>query len=67
MPPTGGSICNDIFTDILEMPTIWVPHSYGSCSQHAPDEHVLLPVTRSAIELMAGLYWDIGEGKAPQA
>ena len=47
------------------MPTIWVPHSYPSCSQHAPDEHILLSVTRSAAALMAGLYWDIGEGKAP--
>jgi len=65
LPATGGSICNDVFTDILGMPTIWIPHSYASCSQHAPDEHILMPVTRSAIALMAGLYWDIGEGKAP--
>jgi acetylornithine deacetylase/succinyl-diaminopimelate desuccinylase-like protein len=67
VPQTGGSICNDVFTDILGMPTIWIPHSYGSCSQHAPDEHILLPLTRSAIALMAGLYWDIGEGGAPGA
>ena len=65
LPATGGSICNDVFTDILGMPTIWVPHSYTSCSQHAPNEHILLPVARSAIALMAGLYWDIGEGKVP--
>jgi acetylornithine deacetylase/succinyl-diaminopimelate desuccinylase-like protein len=62
IPQTGGSICNDVFTDILKMPTIWLPHSYASCSQHAPDEHILMRVTRSAIELMAGLYWDIGAG-----
>ncbi len=65
IPQTGGSICNDVFTDILEMPTIWIPHSYAACSQHAPDEHLLMPLVRSAIELMAGLYWDIGDGKAP--
>jgi len=65
VPQSGGSICNGIFTDILGMPTIWVPHSYPSCSQHAPDEHILMPVTRSAAALMAGLYWDIGEGGAP--
>src|SRR5215467_1770331 len=65
LPATGGSICNDVFTDILGMPTIWIPHSYASCSQHAPDEHILMPVTRSAIVLMAGLYWDLGEGKVP--
>ena len=43
LPATGGSICNDVFTDILGMPTIWIPHSYASCSQHAPDEHILMP------------------------
>jgi acetylornithine deacetylase/succinyl-diaminopimelate desuccinylase-like protein len=66
VPQTGGSICNGIFTDILRMPTIWVPHSYPSCSQHAPDEHILLTVTRSAAAVMAGLYWDIGEGGGPR-
>ena len=67
VPQSGGSICNDVFTDILKIPTIWVPHSYPSCSQHAPDEHILLSLSRSAAALMAGLYWDIGEGKAPAA
>jgi acetylornithine deacetylase/succinyl-diaminopimelate desuccinylase-like protein len=66
VPQSGGSICNEIFTDILGMPTVWIPHSYPSCSQHAPDEHVLLSVTRSAGTLMAGLYWDIGEGRTPR-
>ena len=65
VPQSGGSICNDIFTDILKIPTLWVPHSYPSCSQHAPDEHILLSVSRSAGALMAGLYWDIGDGRAP--
>lgn len=63
IPSSGGSICNDVFTDDLGMPTIWIPHSYASCSQHWPDEHILMPLSRSAIGLMAGLYWDIGEGK----
>jgi acetylornithine deacetylase/succinyl-diaminopimelate desuccinylase-like protein len=63
IPSMGGSICNDVFTDDLGIPAIWIPHSYASCSQHWPDEHILLPVSRSAIGLMAGLYWDIGEGK----
>jgi acetylornithine deacetylase/succinyl-diaminopimelate desuccinylase-like protein len=62
IPSTGGSICNDIFTDDLGMPTIWIPHSYASCSQHWPDEHILMPLSRSAARLMAGLYWDIGAG-----
>jgi hypothetical protein len=61
----GGSICNDIFTDDLGLPTVWIPHSYAACSQHWPDEHILVPLTRSALEVMAGLYWDLGEGGTP--
>lgn len=61
VPQMGGSICNDVFTDILGIPTVWVPHSYAACSQHAPDEHILMSLSRSAVELMAGLYWDIGD------
>jgi acetylornithine deacetylase/succinyl-diaminopimelate desuccinylase-like protein len=61
VPQTGGSICNDLFTDLLGIPAIWIPHSYAGCSQHAPDEHILMPVSRSALEMMAGLYWDLGD------
>ena len=61
IPQTGGSICNELFTGLLGIPAIWIPHSYPGCSQHAPDEHILLPLTRSAMELMTGLYWDLGE------
>jgi acetylornithine deacetylase/succinyl-diaminopimelate desuccinylase-like protein len=64
IPQTGGSICNDVFTDILGMPSVWVPHSYASCSQHAADEHLLVSLARSAAGLMAALYWDIGERAA---
>lgn len=60
IPSMGGSICNDIFTDDLGLPTIWLPHSYAACSQHWPDEHILMPLSRNALEVMAGLYWDIG-------
>jgi acetylornithine deacetylase/succinyl-diaminopimelate desuccinylase-like protein len=65
LPNFGGSLPNDVFTDILGLPTVWVPHSYPGCSQHAPDEHILLPVTEEALNIMAGLFWDLGEkGKA---
>jgi acetylornithine deacetylase/succinyl-diaminopimelate desuccinylase-like protein len=63
IPSMGGSICNEIFTDDLRLPTVWIPHSYASCSQHWPDEHILMSLSRSAAELMAGLYWDIGAGE----
>ena len=62
LPSLGGSIPNDVFTDILGMPTVWVPHSYAGCSQHAPDEHALAPVLREGLRMMAGLYWDVGAG-----
>ena len=65
LPNLAGSLPNDSFTDILGLPTVWVPHSYRGCSQHAPNEHVLKPVCRDALRLMAGLFWDLGEGGTP--
>jgi acetylornithine deacetylase/succinyl-diaminopimelate desuccinylase-like protein len=62
LPNLGGSLPNDIFVDILGLPTVWIPHSYPACSQHAPDEHLLLPVAREGLQIMAGLFWDIGHG-----
>lgn len=64
LPNLGGSLPNDVFADILGLPTVWVPHSYPACSQHAPDEHLLAPVAREALGLMAGLFWDLGEAAA---
>ncbi len=61
LPNTGGSLPNDIFTDVLGLKTIWVPHSYTGCSQHAPDEHLLAPIAREGLGVMAGLFWDLGE------
>ncbi|MBL8808054.1 MAG: M20 family metallopeptidase [Rhodospirillales bacterium] len=61
LPNLGGSLPNDIFSDVLGLPTVWVPHSYPACSQHAPNEHLLPAVAREGLRLMAGLYWDIGE------
>ena len=66
LPNLAGSLPNDVFADILGLPTVWVPHSYRGCSQHAPNEHILKPVCRDALRLMAGLIWDIGEGPCPQ-
>lgn len=65
IPSMGGSISNDLFTDLLGLPALWIPHSYAACSQHAPDEHILKSLTRTALPIMAGLYWDIGAGKIP--
>jgi acetylornithine deacetylase/succinyl-diaminopimelate desuccinylase-like protein len=61
LPNLGGSLPNDIFADGLGLPTVWIPHSYAACSQHAPDEHLLGPVVREALAIMTGLWWDLGE------
>jgi acetylornithine deacetylase/succinyl-diaminopimelate desuccinylase-like protein len=61
LPNFGGSLPNDVFSEGLGLPTIWVPHSYPGCSQHAPNEHILMPVTEEALTIMAGLFWDLGE------
>ena len=64
LPNLGGSLPNEVFADILGLPTVWVPHSYPACQQHAPDEHLLAPVAREALALMAGLFWDLGDAAA---
>jgi acetylornithine deacetylase/succinyl-diaminopimelate desuccinylase-like protein len=61
LPNLGGSLPNEVFADTLGLPTVWIPHSYASCSQHAPNEHLLAPVAREALRIMAGVYWDLGE------
>jgi len=61
LPNIGGSLPNECFADILGLPTLWVPHSYAGCSQHAPDEHALEPILREGLAMMAGLFWDLGE------
>src|SRR3981081_816307 len=61
LPNFGGSLPNDVFSEALGLPTLWIPHSYPGCSQHAPDEHILLSVTEEALGIMAGLFWDLGE------
>src|ERR1700761_6530729 len=65
LPNFGGSLPNEVFSEVLGLPTIWLPHSYPGCSQHAPNEHILLPVTEEALRIMAGLFWDLGELKRP--
>ena len=61
LPNLGGSLPNEVFAHTLGLPTVWIPHSYAACSQHAPNEHLLAPVAREALRIMAGVYWDLGE------
>jgi acetylornithine deacetylase/succinyl-diaminopimelate desuccinylase-like protein len=65
LPNLGGSLPNDIFTDVLGLRTVWVPHSYPGCSQHAPNEHLPLAIVREGLSIMTGIYWDMGAGNTP--
>ncbi|WP_159993438.1 M20 family metallopeptidase [Roseomonas sp. 18066] len=65
LPNIGGTLPNHVFAEILALPTVWIPHSYAACSQHAPDEHILVPLTREALAMMAGIFFDLGEDGAP--
>lgn len=65
LPNLAGSLPNDCFADGLGLPTVWVPHSYMGCKQHAPDEHVLKPICRQGLQVMSGLFWDIGDSHSP--
>lgn len=64
LPNLGGSLPNDVFADILGLPTVWVPHSYPACSQHAPNEHVLPALMRQGLGMTAALLWDVGDQAA---
>ena len=61
LPNLGGSLPNDVFAGILGLPTLWVPHSYPACGQHAPDEHLPIAIAREGLAIMTRLFWDLGE------
>jgi acetylornithine deacetylase/succinyl-diaminopimelate desuccinylase-like protein len=67
LPNIGGSLPNDCFAETLGLPTLWIPHSYAGCSQHAPNEHVLGPIMREGLQMMTGLFWDLAEQGTPIA
>ena len=66
IPNSSGGLPGDVFVDELGVPLVWIPHSYTGCRQHGPDEHALPSTLREGIALMAGLWWDLGEGSAPR-
>ena len=66
LPNLGGSLPNDCFAEVLGLPTIWVPHSYAGCSQHAPNEHILKSLSRQALVAMTGLFADLAEQGLPK-
>ncbi len=67
LPNFGGSLPNDVFAELLGLPTLWFPHSYPACCQHAPNEHLLASVAREGLQIMAGVFWDLAESGAAVA
>jgi len=61
IPNASGGLPGDVFVDLLNLPLVWVPHSYNGCGQHGPDEHLLVGPAREAILGLAGLWWDLGK------
>jgi acetylornithine deacetylase/succinyl-diaminopimelate desuccinylase-like protein len=61
LPNLAGSLPNDAFTDILGLPTIWIPHSHAECGQHGPNEHALLPIAEEGMRVMTALFLDIAD------
>ncbi|MDQ0458425.1 M20 family metallopeptidase [Rhizobium paknamense] len=61
LPNLAGSLPNEVFTDILNLPTVWVPHSHAECGQHGPNEHALLPIAEEGMRVMTALVLDIAE------
>lgn len=61
LPNLGGSLPNDIFADILELPTLWIPHSYPACGQHTVNEHILKTIAHEGLHIMTRLFWRLGE------
>ena len=63
LPNTGGSLPNDCFAEILDMPTLWLPHAHRGCRQHAPDEHALAATLHEGLLMMTGLFYDLGDAQ----
>jgi hypothetical protein len=67
LPNIGGGLPNHVFTDVLGLPTLWLPHSYPGCRQHGPDEHLLTSIPREGIALAAALFDAVARKSASTA
>jgi acetylornithine deacetylase/succinyl-diaminopimelate desuccinylase-like protein len=61
MPGSSGSNPSEMFRANLDVPVIWLPHSYAGCNQHGADEHGLGSLFREGLGVTAALFWDLGE------
>ena len=64
VPNIAASGPSEFFREALGTPVVWIPLSYGGCSQHGPNEHGLASLFREGLGQVAGLWWDIGEAGA---
>ena len=67
LPNGSGTLPSCYFQNYLNIPVIWIPHSYPDCGQHGPNEHALIPVIDEGLALMTGLVWDLGNTPAQAA
>lgn len=65
LPNIGGSLPSFVFADVLNLPTLWIPHSHPGCRQHAPDEHLLVDVAREGLQIAGGLFFDLANAASP--
>jgi acetylornithine deacetylase/succinyl-diaminopimelate desuccinylase-like protein len=53
LPTLGGSLHNDLFTDTLGLPAIWVPYAQPDNGQHGPNEHLQISHFMTGIRMAA--------------
>lgn len=61
VPNSSGGNPSEFFRSGLGIPVIWIPNSYAASGQHAADEHLLVAAVGQGLEVMAGLFWDLGQ------
>lgn len=61
LPNSGGSNMTHVIQFTLNAPIAWFPMSYAGCSQHAPNEHIIVPLMREGMRHVTGIYWDLGD------
>ncbi|PRY18091.1 M20/M25/M40 family metallo-hydrolase [Kineococcus rhizosphaerae] len=67
LPSLGGTLPNRVFTEDLGLATLWVPHSYPGCGQHAADEHLPVEVARDGLRTVLALFEALGRrGTSPR-
>ena len=53
LPTLGGSLYNDLFTNTLGLPAIWVPYAQPNNGQHGPNEHLQISHFVTGIKMAA--------------